>query len=240
MPAPVEDADVESSSEGYARRFAGPVGAFFLDVQARGTLELLAPWPRASVLDVGGGHAQLTGPLVAAGHEVTVYGSAPVCESRVLPWTETGKARFQAGDLLKTPFPDRAFDIVVCYRLLPHVVRWPALIGELSRLAGKAVVLDYPTARSANAAADTLFGLKKRVEGDTRPFKVFRDEEVVGAFAEAGFHPTGRKPQFFVPMALHRALASSGISRGLEGISARLGLTGAFGSPVLLRLERDA
>ena len=34
-----EDADVESSSELYARRFAGPVGQWFLELQARLTLE---------------------------------------------------------------------------------------------------------------------------------------------------------------------------------------------------------
>ena len=64
--------DVETSSEDYARRFAGGVGAWFVEAQARITLELLAPWPRARVLDVGGGHAQLTGPLVEAGYDVTV------------------------------------------------------------------------------------------------------------------------------------------------------------------------
>ncbi|HEX9203914.1 MAG TPA: class I SAM-dependent methyltransferase, partial [Vicinamibacteria bacterium] len=67
-----EDADRETSSEEYARRFAGPLGAFFLEVQARTALELLRPWPGASVLDVGGGHAQIAGPLADAGHAVTV------------------------------------------------------------------------------------------------------------------------------------------------------------------------
>ena len=235
-----EDADVETSSDGYARRFAGPVGRFFLDVQARATLELLGPWPRASVLDVGGGHGQVPGPLVDAGYEVTVYGSAPICEDRVRPWTESGRARFRAGDLLKAPFADRSFDIVLSYRLLPHVVRWPELIAELSRLARRAVLVDYPTSRSANAVADRLFGLKKHVEGDTRPFRVFRDDEVTGAFASAGFRSTGRRPQFFVPMAVHRALRVAAISRGLERAAAALGLTSGFGSPVLARFERDA
>ena len=69
------DADVETSSAAYARRFEGSVGRWFLDVQARTTLELLRPRPRTSVLEVGGGHAQLTGPLVEAGCDVTVYGS---------------------------------------------------------------------------------------------------------------------------------------------------------------------
>ena len=78
-----EGADVVTSSDDYARRFAGAVGAYFLDVQARATLELLAPYPGASVLDVGGGHGQTTGPLVDAGHAVTILGSEASCEARV-------------------------------------------------------------------------------------------------------------------------------------------------------------
>jgi 2-polyprenyl-3-methyl-5-hydroxy-6-metoxy-1,4-benzoquinol methylase len=240
VPESSEDADVETSSEGYARRFAGSVGRFFLEVQARTTLEMLAPWPGARVLDVGGGHGQLTGPLVDAGYEVTVYGSSPACGSRVRPWTETGRARFHSGDLLKAPFPDRSFGVVLSYRLLPHVARWPELIAELSRLARQAVLVDYPTSRSANAVAEALFGLKQKVEGNTRPFTVFRDQQVIGAFAASGFRPTGRRPQFFVPMALHRALGTGGLSRGLERVSSALGLTSSFGSPVIARLERDA
>jgi 2-polyprenyl-3-methyl-5-hydroxy-6-metoxy-1,4-benzoquinol methylase len=237
---PAEDADVLTSSEAYARRFAGPVGRFFLDVQTRATLDLLSSWPRAGVLDVGGGHGQVTGPLVDAGYEVTVYGSSPACGERVRPWTENARARFRSGDLLKTPFADRSFDIVLAYRLLPHVARWSALIAELSRLARRAVIVDYPTSRSANAVAERLFGLKKRVEGDTRPFRVFEDEEIVGAFAAAGFRPTARRPQFFVPMALHRALGSAAVSSGLERAASALGLTRRLGSPVLARLERGA
>lgn len=238
MPESSEDADVETSSEGYARRFAGSVGRFFLEVQARTTLEMLAPWPGTRVLDVGGGHGQLTGPLVDAGYEVTVYGSSPACGSRVRPWTETGRARFHSGDLLKAPFPDRAFGVVLSYRLLPHVARWPELVAELSRLAHHAVLVDYPTSRSANALAEALFGLKKKVEGNTRPFTVFRDEQVIDAFAASGFRPTGRRPQFFVPMALHRALGTGAFSRGFERVSSALGLTSAFGSPVIARFER--
>jgi SAM-dependent methyltransferase len=233
-----EDADVETSSEAYARRFAGPVGAFFLEVQARATLELLAPWPRASVLDVGGGHGQVTGPLLEAGHPVTVLGSTPACEERLRRWTRSGEARFVSGDLLAAPFPDRAYDVVLSYRLLPHVGRWPELVGELSRLARAAVVVDYPTRRSVNAVAGWTFGLKKGVEGNTRPFTVFRDAEVEGAFAGHGFVPTGRRPQFLLPMALHRATGRAALARGLEAAGGALGLRRALGSPVILRLER--
>jgi 2-polyprenyl-3-methyl-5-hydroxy-6-metoxy-1,4-benzoquinol methylase len=237
MSASREDADVETSSEAYARRFSGAVGTFFLETQARATLELLAPFSRASVLDVGGGHAQLTGPLVEAGHPVTIFGSDPRCSERVQPWLDAGRARFEAGDLLALPFPDRAYDVVLCYRLLPHVGRWRDLVGELCRVARRAVIVDYPSARSANAMAGGLFGAKKGVEGDTRPFSVFRDADLEGAFARHRFRPTGRRPQFFIPMALHRALRLAPLSRASEALARGLRLVRAFGSPVILRLE---
>lgn len=238
MPVAREDADVETSSEGYARRFAGPVGRFFLDRQAEATLDLLRPYPGASVLDVGGGHGQVTGPLVDAGHAVTVLGSDPSCEAHVREWTRAGRARFVAADILAPPLPDRSHDVVLSYRLLPHVRRWPELVAALCRLARLAVVVDYPTRRSVNAAADFFFGLKRGVEGDTRPFTVFSDAEIEAAFAGQGFSPTGRRPQFLFPMALHRGLGSAGLARALEGAASAVGLTRALGSPVILRLER--
>ena len=235
---PVEDPDVETSSEDYARRFAGPLGAFFLAVQARATLELLAPWPRSRVLDVGGGHGQVTGPLLDAGHEVTVFGSAGASGEGLRKWTEIGRVPFRAGDLLHAPWPDRSFDVVISYRLLAHVSRWSELLGELCRLARCAVLVDYPTVRSANAVSSAFFGLKKGVEGNTRPFTVFRDAEVEEALEASGFRVTGRRAEFFFPMAVHRALHSAPLARALEGAAAGLGLTRALGSPVILRGER--
>ena len=233
-----EDPDVETSSADYARRFAGTVGEWFLDTQARATLSLLRRWPAASVLDVGGGHAQLTQPLIEAGHAVTVYGSRPICAERLRPWLDAGRVSFVSGPLLETPFAERAFDVVLAFRLLPHVERWRDLAAELARLARYAIVVDYPSRRSVNAAADLLFGLKQRVERNTRPFRVFSDGEIEAAFAGAGFQGTARRPQFFFPMALHRALRLAPLSRGLETGSAALGLTRLLGSPVILRLER--
>jgi SAM-dependent methyltransferase len=232
------DADVETSSAAYARRFEGPVGRWFLDVQARSTLELLRPRPGTSVLDVGGGHAQLTGPLLEAGCDVTVYGSADRCSERLQEWVRSGQARFRSGPLLQAPWPDGSFDATLAFRLLPHVDRWRELVGELCRLARHVVIVDYPTARSANAVSGALFGVKKGIEGDTRPFRVFRDAEVEEAFAAAGFVPTARRPQFLLPMALHRGLRLASLSRALEATAHAAGLTRAWGSPVILRSER--
>ena len=78
----VEDADIGTSSEDYARRFTGAVGRWFIETQTRITLGFLDALPvGASVLDVGGGHAQITPPLLEAGYEVTVAGSDPSCSA---------------------------------------------------------------------------------------------------------------------------------------------------------------
>jgi len=232
-PAPTEDADVETASEGYARRFAGAVGAWFLDVQARIVLDLVAAWPRATVLDVGGGHAQLTGPLVDAGYDVTVHGTADICAERARRWIEAGRARFATGPLLHLPWPDRAFDVVLAFRLLPHVDLWRELTAELCRVARCAVVFDYPTRRSVNVVSDAFFGMKKGVEGNTRPFRVFAEGEIDEALAAAGFVTLARRGEFVIPMALHRALRAAALSRAIEGAASAVGLGSLLGSPVV-------
>ena len=89
---PTEDADVSSSSDDYARRFAGAVGQWFLDIQTGITLDLLRELPpAASVLDVGGGHAQVAPPLIAAGYDVTVIGSDSQCSARLWSWIDRGR-----------------------------------------------------------------------------------------------------------------------------------------------------
>src|SRR5919198_3559139 len=143
VEATIEPPDVETASERYARRFAGRVGAWFLEVQARTTLELLRPWPSARVLEVGGGHGQLTGALVEAGHDVTVYASPGATAERLRPWTDSGRVRLHHGDLLRAPWPDRAFDVVLSFRLVAHVPRWRELLAELSRPAPRAGTLGY-------------------------------------------------------------------------------------------------
>jgi SAM-dependent methyltransferase len=193
------------------------------------------------VLDVGGGHGQLTRPLLEAGFEVTVLASGPeACGAEVRDLAGAGLIRLERGDLLQAPWPDGSFDAVTCFRLLPHAHDWRGLAAELGRLSSSAVVVDYPTLRSANAVSGVLFGLKQRVEGDTRPFTVFRDREVAEAFAVRGFGVTARRPQFFFPMVLHRALRSAGLARAVERAAGAAGLTRALGSPVILRLERTA
>lgn len=230
-----ETADVETASDDYASRFKGPVGAWLLEVQQRAVSGLLGPAAGRTLLDVGGGHGQLAGPLARAGWRVTVQGSEPSCSRRIEPLIAAGTVRFVTADSLALPFPDRSFDAVVSVRLLPHCERWPALVAELCRVARGAVIVDYPTSESLNRVAPSLFGAKKRLEKNTRTFTLFTHREVEAAFAASGFAPAGRIGQFFLPMVLHRTLRCRPCSAALEALARAAGLTRRWGSPVVLK-----
>lgn len=233
-----ETPDIASSSEDYARRFSGEVGDWFLRLQARATLKMLEAMPGASVLDVGGGHGQLAEPLIQQGYRVTVLGSAQRCSQRIHKLVENGSCAFKVGNLLDLPFEDRTFDVAISYRVLSHLTNWERFLGELCRVADKAVVVDYAEKRSINAVAPLLFQYKKRLEGNTRPFSCYRQSTLLNVFHSLGYVRAGSYPQFFFPMALHRALQSAWISAQMEHVCRGLGLTALFGSPVILKLIR--
>lgn len=231
---------MDSSSDRYAGRFRGPVGRWFLDTQTRLTLESLAGLaPGASVLDVGGGHAQVAPPLIAAGYRVTVVGSDASCGHRLVPWTSTGQCRFEVADLQAMPYADETFDAVICYRLLAHSVHWTGLIRELCRVAKGRVVADYPSRRSVNVISRRLFGMKRSFEGGTtRRFSLYARREIAGTFEAAGFRVADERPQFLMPMVLYRLAGSVRFARAAEWPGRATGLTRVLGSPVIVRADR--
>jgi 2-polyprenyl-3-methyl-5-hydroxy-6-metoxy-1,4-benzoquinol methylase len=236
----LETADIETASEDYARRFAGPVGAYFLQIQVDILLDLLRPdfGPGATVLDVGGGHAQLAVPLAERGCKVTVTGSDASCQTRLAQRLPEGSYAYQTCDMLQLPFPDNSFDVVIAFRLVPHVDRWPLLLAELARVAAKAVIIDYPDIRSSNILNFLFFRLKKKLEGNTRTFGLFSRKQIIQEFARHGLGQPQLVPEFFLPMVLHRKLGSAGISRWLESCCRACGLTRLFGSPIILRVDK--
>lgn len=234
-----ETADIETSSDGYAARFAGGVGAWFLQVQERATLNMLAPYPGATVLDVGGGHGQITEALVSRDYDVTVVGSDPVCAKRIQPYLDAHRCSFDVVDFLNLPYPDKSFGVVISYRLLPHITQWQRFIEEVCRVAEKAVLLDYPELDSLNALTPHLFGLKKSLEGNTRTYTSFRRADLLAAFRRHGFIYGDHYAQFSAPMVLHRKLKAPAVSSALENAARAFGVTQRWGSPVILKLIRE-
>jgi 2-polyprenyl-3-methyl-5-hydroxy-6-metoxy-1,4-benzoquinol methylase len=242
-PPPVrrEMPDVETSSDHYTLRFRGATGAYLLSVQEKGIITLLdqgAMLPGRTVLDVGGGHMQLAGPLTQQGAKVTVLGSDPSCGGRWSAGALVGQVQFLAGDLLAMPMADQQFEVVVCIRLLSHMEEWRALVAELCRVARHSIVIDYPTLASLNALSLFAFPLKRAVETNTRTYRSFRDREVEEAFAQNGFLPVSSYRQFVLPMAAHRVLGRFGLLRWVEAGLRAIGVTRRIGNPVLLRLDR--
>lgn len=234
-----ETADIETSSDDYATRFAGTAGAWMLEVQERITLRFLAATPGASILDVGGGHGQLAIPLCRDGYPVTVLGSEESCRKRIAGIVESGQCTFQVGNVIDLPYPDRSFDTVIAFRMLTHCEQWQTLVKELCRVARHAVIVDYPTSQSLNRVAPLLFKAKKRLEGNTRTWRLFRHAEVLETFADQGFAKSRSDSQFLLPMVLHRALSCRIVCATLEGICRVLGLTRLWGSPVIVELRRQ-
>ncbi len=234
----IECPDIETASDDYAGRFASKAGKWFLQIQETATQKMLSSIPTGSVLDVGGGHAQLTSMLLQQSQELIIHGSALSCSQRVTAEHEAGKLEFVVSNVFHLPFEDKSMDAVLAFRLISHIHKWDVLIAELCRVARHAVILDYPTVRSINYFAPMLFEKKKKVEKNTRNYICFDEKELFRHFNKHGFEITDRYAQFFFPMVLHRMLNRPRLSALLEGITKILGLNRWLGSPVIIKAVR--
>jgi hypothetical protein len=232
--------DVITASTEYSRRFSGQIGRWFVATQAEAVQRLLEGLsPGDPVLDVGGGHAQLVPGLVQAGYQVVVFGSPQASRRRLARWLTSGSCTYTSGDLTRLPFPDGSFRAVLSVRQLAHMEDWEDWLGELCRVSGERVIVDYASRRSVNLVARRLFGLKQAVEQSTRPFQVHAPADVGAAFRKAGFQVCAEQPQYFWPMALHRGVRSLPVARILEAPPRWLGLRRLLGSPVVVRADQS-
>ena len=230
--------DVETASDGYADRFRGRAGQYLLERQEQSICALMPNVENMAVLDVGGGHGQTVGLLLRRGHSVTVLGSAGAAHNRLRHGPFGSRCRLVTGDLLSFPFQDQSFDLVVSVRLISHMPAWQRLLAEMCRVARYGVIIDYPRTVGMNALSPVLFGVKRRLEGNTRQYMSFRDREIRGAFEANAFAVTGLVGQFCLPMVVHRISNASVVSRGMEAVARQLGLARLVGSPAIVRAER--
>jgi hypothetical protein len=84
-----------------------------------------------------------------------------------------------------------------------------------------------------------MFALKRRLEGNTRPFFCYRTRDLDRVLGRCGFRRQRIRRQFFLPMVLHRVARAPALSAGLEWVFRRLGFTACLGAPALL-LARPA
>jgi len=234
------NADIETASDGYAARFSGSIGKWMLKKQSDIVLNLLSSHPDTKILDVGGGHAQLARPLAEKGFSITVHGSAEICSARIKDLIENNKCSFVCSSMFELPFSDSSIETLLCFRLITHCSDWQDLIAELCRVADKRIIIDYPTSKSLNAIiSGRLFSFKKKLEGNTRTWRLFNRQELETVFIKHGFRCKTERKQFFLPMVLHRTLKCPKISALLETLCRITGLTKLRGSPVIMMLEKE-
>jgi 2-polyprenyl-3-methyl-5-hydroxy-6-metoxy-1,4-benzoquinol methylase len=230
-PQPPDD---HSASAQYAQRFAGRIGRYLLDVQRDAVMEMLKPWPGATVLDVGGGHGQLAKPLSEAGYRVTVVSSTQAA-SDYARRVAGERIDHILGNLTGLPVAARSYDVAISFRIMPHLDDWRLLLSELCRVARCAVVVDYPIPRGVQLLNTMAFKLKNKMETGTRPYHVMSRSQVRQVFNASGFHTDADCGQFVLPMALHRVVKMPRVSRCGEALLHSVGLGNWVGNPVITR-----
>ena len=233
-------ADAAMAERFDAMRFSGPIGRLIAETQEQQIAAFLTPVAGRTVLDVGTGTGRAAIALATRGAVVTgVDASAEMLEVAVRRARDAGATvRFVRGDAHGLDFPDRAFDSVVCLRVLMHTPDWRVSLRELCRVASNRVVFDYPSLYSAAA----LQALVRRVTHMRNPaveaYRVLSAGAVSRVLSDAGFRVAGEHRQFVLPIALHKRVNSEAWTRRVEGAMARTGLMRALGSPVTVVAER--
>jgi hypothetical protein len=100
------------------------------------------------------------------------------------------------------------------------------------------VIIDYPTWLSLNALTPLLFVLKKKLEGNTRTYRMFFRGELNIAFSRNGFLVNQSRGQYFLPMVLYKALKSKTFAQIAEKFFSLLKLQ-SFSSPVIASWVRS-
>jgi ubiquinone/menaquinone biosynthesis C-methylase UbiE len=235
-------ADPEMAEAFDTLRFSGPIGRLIAETQEQVIASFLAPVEGKTVLDVGTGTGRAALALAARGARVTGLDASAemlaVAERRA---ASAGlDVTFVRGDAHRLDVSDRAFDAVICLRVLMHTPDWRQSLAELCRVARNQVVLDYPALRSVAAlqafARRAAHVLGARVEA----YRVLSDAAVAGALSANGFRVAGVHRQFVLPIAFHKLLNSATATTRLEGTLARVGLARRLGSPVTIVAERCA
>ena len=144
-------------TEGYARwstTYDAP-GNSLVSAEQAVMWELLDAVPPGRALDAACGTGRHAQRLAHNGHDVTGIDATAEMLARAAEKVPAG--RFQTGDLMALPSPDRSFDLVVCALALDHVADLAGAVAELARVlapGGELLISDlHPVIRAIGAAA---------------------------------------------------------------------------------------
>lgn len=235
-------ADAAMAASFDAKRFGGPIGQILLEDQERVLAAFLGDVTGHRILDMATGTGRAALALAKRGAIVTAVDASremlSVARARA---AQSGLAiEFAEGDAHGLAYADRAFDAVVCLRMLMHVPDWHRALSELCRVAKHRLVFDYPAAASAAALQAIWRRAPVNMGRNVEAYRVFRRRDVARELARHGFRVSATHRQFVLPIALHKAVGSAGFTRRLERVLASAGILRLAGSPVTIAAERCA
>ena len=225
-----------------AMRFSGPIGRLVAESQERVIASFLEPLNGGRVLDVGTGTGRAAIALSSRGARVTGIDAS----EQMLAVARRRAAHagimvgFAVGDAHQLAFADRAFESVVCLRVLMHTPDWRRSLAELCRVSARRVVFDYPSISSAAALEAAARHVANLAGARTEAYRVFSDKSVRDALRAHGFVVTRVQRQFAIPIALHKQVGSAAATMWVERVLQRVGLNWLLGSPVTVLAERCA
>jgi ubiquinone/menaquinone biosynthesis C-methylase UbiE len=223
-------------------RFGGPIGQLVAEAQEQVLVDFAGDLAGRAVLDVGTGTGRAAFILARGGARVTGldFSIEMMRVGAERARLESRAVSFLRGDAHGLPFPDRAFDASVSFRVLMHTPGWRTCVQELCRVSRERVIVDYPALASFASVQAAARRVKQRLGRPTEAYRVFGDRLMDDAFAEAGFRVVRRHRQFLLPIALHKTIGSRRWSERAEQAFARVGLVDRLGSPVTVLAERCA
>lgn len=232
--------DIASSSHEYAERFKGEVGKYFLEVQQQAVAKAISKQKNiSSVLEVGGGHCQLTDFFLNQNLNVTIQGSNESSLTRAKDLGFENKVKLELSPLASLCFADNSFDLVSGIRLMAHVDDWKAFLREMLRVSKQGIVFDFANIYSLNILTPLLFQIKKRIEKNTRPYSCQSMHEIRSFLHQLGCKEIVAVPQFVLPMGIHRALKSKIFSNKVESLFKIVGLNKLCGSPMIIFARKN-
>jgi SAM-dependent methyltransferase len=223
-----------------AQRFGGPIGELVAATQATVLANFVGRIQGRRILDVGTGTGRAALLLARGGAQVTAVDPSPemLAVARERAAAENVHITFGIGDAHALDFPDRAFDVVVCLRVLMHARDWRACLAELCRVADQLAIIDYPSSRSVARLQSLARRASHGLGFGAEPYRVLSDGAIADALTRDGFRVRSEHRQFVLPIALHKAVGSRRLTVGVERLLARTGALKRLGSPVTLVAER--
>ena len=224
-------------------RFGGPIGKYLRRRQEEQLANWLGKQEGRSILDVGAGTGRTAVPLAGAGARVSACdASEAMLEVARAKAGDAGvEITFECCDAMALPYADRAFDVVLSFRVLLHVIDWRRALAEACRCSADILVIDFPPRWSLAALQVPARALASIFKPKTQRFRLFSLRQIKKELWLRGFEIERVDRLFFLPIMFHKLFRSPRFTLAIEKLFGWLGLRRLFGAPVtILARRRDS